>query len=294
MIDSVVNRLVIWGDLVRFSHSIFAIPFAGVMLLVVMQSYPVSLSQLGLLVLCVVSARTAAMAFNRLVDARVDGLNERTQNREIPSGRVSNREALGLVIGAALAFIGASFGLGTHCGFLSFPVLGVLCGYSFFKRFSMACHLVLGVSLALAPGGVWYALTANWSWKPVPLLISVAFWVAGFDILYACQDAKFDREQGLFSVPSVFGVRVARGISVGMHILSVFFLFMFGRTFDFGFCAWGGVFLFSVLIASQHLVVQQRGIESIDQLFFVRNGLASVALFTFVLLDFVIGYQFIE
>ncbi len=286
--SSLVSRLVTWGHLVRFSHSVFAIPFAGVMLLVLIRSYPVTVTQLGLLLICVVSARTAAMAFNRLVDARIDAKNVRTQNREIPAGRVSNREALGLVIGSATAFIGGSFGLGNHCGYLSFPVLGVLCGYSFFKRFSTACHLVLGVSLALAPGGVWYALTAKWSWHPVPLMISVAFWVAGFDILYACQDAQFDREQGLFSIPSVFGVPVARGVSMAMHILSVFFLVLFGRISDFGFCSWCGVFLFSALIASQHLVVQRRGIESIDQVFFVRNGLASFALFVFVLGELVI------
>jgi 4-hydroxybenzoate polyprenyltransferase len=276
---------------VRFSHSVFAIPFAGIMLLVVMRNYAVSWMQLGLLLLCVVSARFAAMAFNRIVDARIDARNERTKNREIPAGRVTPREAWLLVLTASLVFTAASFGLGAHCGLLSVPVLGVLLGYSYVKRFSSLCHVVLGVALACAPGGVWYALTATWSWQPIPLMVSVMLWVAGFDILYACQDAEFDRTHGLRSVPSMLGIPVARGIAIVLHILCVCFLAVFGHSFGLGGWFWCGAGLFAALIASQHVVVHRHGLESIDQIFFVRNGLASVVLLMFVLADQVTFYS---
>jgi 4-hydroxybenzoate polyprenyltransferase len=281
----VVDRLLVWGSLIRFSHSVFALPFAAIMLLAVARIYPVTWQQVVLLLVCVVAARSAAMAFNRVVDARIDARNERTKGREIPTGRVSTNEAVVLVIVASLVFIGGAFLLGIHCGVLSLPVLAVLCGYSFLKRFSSLCHLILGVALALAPGGVWYALTATWSWQPVPLMVSVMLWVAGFDILYSCQDEQFDRTYGLQSIPSSVGILGARIIAAGMHILSVFFLVQCGRSFGFGLWFWCGAIVFAVLIASQHLVVHRRGLESIDQVFFVRNGLASIALFLFVLVD---------
>jgi len=281
----VVDRLVTWGSLVRFSHSVFALPFAVIMLVVVSRRYPVTWQQLVLLLVCVVAVRSAAMAFNRVVDARIDAANERTKAREIPSGRVSVREAWLLVGAAGVVFIAGSFGLGWHCGVLSVPVLVLLCGYSLVKRVSSLCHVILGIALALAPGGVWYALTATWSWQPVPLMVSVMFWVAGFDILYACQDEKFDRSYGLKSIPSLLGVLGARIVSVVLHVGSLCFLAQFGISFELGLWFWCGAALFAGLIASQHVVVHRQGLDSIDQVFFVRNGLASVALLGFVLLD---------
>lgn len=271
----------------RFSHSVFALPFAAIMLLTVMQQQAVSMRQLVLLAVCVVAARFSAMAFNRIVDARIDALNTRTRDREIPAGLVTSREAWLLVVAAASIFIVAAQELGPHCGVLAVPVLGVLLGYSYMKRFSSLCHIVLGVALACAPGGVWYALTATWSWQPVPLMVSVALWVAGFDILYACQDAEFDRAHGLHSVPGVLGVPGARMLSIVLHLLCVVFLVIFGLDFNFGGWFWCGAVVFAALIASQHIVVYRRGLESIDQVFFVRNGLASVLLLAFVVADYV-------
>lgn len=281
----ILRRLVVWGNLVRFSHSVFAIPFAGMMLLVVMRNYAVSWMQLGLLLVCLVSARFAAMAFNRMVDARIDARNERTKNREIPAGRVTPAEAWLLVVGAALVFIAASFGLGVHCGVLSVPVLGILLGYSYMKRFSSLCHVGLGIALACAPGGVWYALTATWSWQPVPLMVSVVLWVAGFDIVYACQDAEFDRAHGLRSIPSAIGIPASLKVAIVLHVVCAFFLVVFGHNFGLGSWFWCGAGLFAALIASQHVVVHRRGLESIDQIFFVRNGLASIALLVFGIAD---------
>jgi 4-hydroxybenzoate polyprenyltransferase len=283
--DSVVRRVVVLGNLVKFSHSVFALPFALMMLLVVNRSRDVSWWQFGLLLVCVVAARSAAMAFNRVVDAGFDAENERTRMREIPAGKVSMREALLLVAISSVVFVSASFLLGVHCGVLALPVLLVLLGYSYVKRFSALCHLILGVSLALAPGGVWYALTATWSWKPVSLMVSVMLWVAGFDILYACQDLKYDTAKNLKSMPAKLGVRGARILSGLLHVGAVYSLVIFGRTFELGGWYELGVWVFAALIASQHITIARRGMSCIDQVFFTRNGVASVMLFLFTALD---------
>jgi 4-hydroxybenzoate polyprenyltransferase len=283
--SAVVQRVAVLGSFVKFSHSVFALPFALVMLVALSRTYPVRWWQLVALIVCVVSARSAAMAFNRLVDATFDARNVRTQNREIPSGKVSRREAAMLVVVSALLFIGGAFVLGVHCGVLALPVLVVLLGYSYAKRFSALCHFILGLSLALAPGGVWYALTATWSWQPVSLMVGVLLWVAGFDILYACQDVEFDTQSGLQSVPARLGVGRARALSMVLHLGAVGALVVFGMSFAMGALFWCGLALFSVLIASQHIVIARRGLSCIDQVFFTRNGLASVLLFLFALLD---------
>jgi 4-hydroxybenzoate polyprenyltransferase len=286
---AVFERLRAYSHLIVLSHSVFALPFALLMLVVVSRAYPVSAVQVALLVACVVAARAAAMSFNRLVDAQFDAHNVRTQGREIPSGVVSRYEAIALVIVASVIFIAASSMLGWHCGILSIPVLGVLLGYSFVKRYSAICHFVLGVSLALAPGGVWYALTATWSWYPVPLMCAVLLWVAGFDMLYACQDVEFDREHGLFSVPSRFGVARAQVLAALLHGIAVICLIGFGALFELGLFFWCGAALFVLMIASQHVAVMRRGLGCIDRVFFTRNGLASVVLFLFSVLDAALG-----
>ena len=283
--DSVVQRVVVLGNLVKFSHSVFALPFALIMLIVVNRTHEVHAWQICLLIVCVVAARSAAMAFNRVVDARFDAENERTRMREIPAGKVSMSDALLLVATSTAVFVGASFLLGGHCGVLSVPVLLVLLGYSYVKRFSALCHLILGVSLALAPGGVWYALTATWSWMPVSLMVAVMLWVAGFDILYACQDLSYDSSKGLRSVPARLGVRGARMLSGLLHIGAVWSLVIFGGAIELGGWYDLGVLAFAGLIASQHGTIARHGVSCIDQVFFTRNGVASVILFLFTMLD---------
>jgi 4-hydroxybenzoate polyprenyltransferase len=286
---AVVQRAVVLGSLIKFSHSVFALPFALLMLVALSRTYSVRWWQVGLLVVCVVAARSAAMAFNRLVDAVFDARNIRTKNREIPAGKVSRREASTLVVVAALIFIAGAFGLGAHCGVLALPVLLIVLGYSYAKRFSALCHFILGLSLALAPGGVWYALTATWSWKPVSLMVAVLLWVAGFDILYACQDLEFDTKVGLRSVPARLGVHGARVVSIVLHVAALAALALFGVSFELGVFFWCGVALFSALVVSQHITVAKKGIACIDQVFFTRNGLASVVLFLCALLDRFVG-----
>lgn len=281
----VLERLQTYSQLITLSHSVFALPFALLMLAVTAKSYPVTWSQVVLLIVCVVAARSAAMAFNRLVDARFDEQNRRTRSREIPSGKVSRREAVIVVTLSSLVFVVGSAALGKHCGVLSVPVLMVLLGYSLVKRFSALCHFVLGLSLALAPGGVWYAITATWSWYPVPLMLAVLLWVAGFDILYSCQDVEFDKQHGLLSIPSRLGVQNARIVAVLLHFVAVIGLVLCGLLFELGSFFWCGLGMFVVLISSQHVAVMRRGLECVDRVFFTRNGIASILLFCFTLLD---------
>ncbi|MEY4667436.1 MAG: hypothetical protein RL518_135 [Pseudomonadota bacterium] len=283
-----LHSLRTWGRLVKFSHSVFALPFALMMIVFVSAERPVSLQQVVLLVVCVVAARTAAMAFNRCSDAEIDARNPRTANREIPAGVVSKRSATVLILVSGAVFIAGAGGLGAHCLWLSPFVLAVLFGYSLMKRFSALCHVVLGIALALAPGGVWYALTGEWSWRPVPMMVAVMLWVAGFDILYSCQDADFDRANNLLSVPSLLGTRGAQWSAALLHLASFAFLVLNGSMFSVGAFYWLGVAVFGVLLLSQHLAVARRGISCVDQVFFTRNGTASIALFVCVLIDAVV------
>lgn len=284
-----LDRIKTLASLIKFSHSVFALPFALMMLVVVHQKIrAVEPRQILLIVVCVVAARSAAMGFNRLVDAGIDKLNPRTAKREIPDGRVSSVEVWSLVCGSSAAFIVGAAALGLHCAYLAPVVLAILFLYSYVKRFSSACHFVLGIALSLAPGGVWYALTATWSWMPVPLMLGVLFWVAGFDILYACQDAEFDQQQGLFSVPSRLGVSGARRVAALSHLVALVFLAVFGVIFELGAIFWIGYIAFALLILSQHITVARGGIGQIDQVFFTRNGLASVGLLLFTVLEWLV------
>lgn len=272
------SRVARWGRLVAFSHSVFALPFAVMMIGIASRFVSVSWAQVLLLLVCVVSARTAAMAWNRIVDCEIDRRNPRTAGRELPSGIVSRIEAWGLAVLGAVLFLLASALLGKHCAVCAPFVLAVLFSYSFFKRFSSLCHIVLGIALACAPGGVWYALTGEFSWRPVPLMCGVMCWVAGFDIIYSIQDAEFDREHGLFSIPSRCGELVARFAAIALHVVALGALVLNGTIFDLGTFYYIGVVLFAASVGWQHVEVARQGPGVISRAFFTRNGVASVAL----------------
>lgn len=282
---AVCDRIKQFSSLVKFSHSVFAMPFALVMVIVTSSAYSVSALQLLCLVLCVVSARTAAMSFNRLIDARIDNENPRTVNREIPAGKVSKVEAGVLTALASLVFVIGAGVLGFHCLVLAFPVLAVLLGYSFLKRFTFLCHLILGFSLALAPGGAWYALTATWSLKPLSLMLAVVTWVSGFDILYSCQDIDFDVRENLHSIPVKLGESKSIVAAACLHAMSVVLLVFFGVQFELGIIYYFGVCAFGVFVASQYFTISKYGIKCVDQVFFTRNGLASLLLLLAVGVD---------
>jgi len=273
---------------VKFSHTLFALPFALSMFLLVAYNRSVDLSSLLWILLALIAARTSAMSFNRVVDVKFDSLNPRTNKREIPTGKVSMGEAWAIFVIASALFIVFSAQLGVHCLVLSPLVLAVLCLYSYSKRFTSLSHLILGLALALAPGGVWYALTAQWSLEPVPLMLAVMFWVAGFDILYSCQDFEFDRESGCFSLPAVVGMPVAFSLSRVFHFVSVLLLILSGFIFDVGLVYYLGVLGFAGLLFSQHLIVSPVDLDKIDQAFFTRNAYASIWFFLAVLIDWLV------
>jgi 4-hydroxybenzoate polyprenyltransferase len=289
---ALASRVAMWGSLVKFSHSVFALPFALIMLMVVSRSQAVGAETVLLLIACVVAARTAAMGFNRIVDREIDRRNPRTIGREIPQGRVSVGEAWALTIGSAAVFVVCAALLGEHCLVLAPAVLMLLFGYSLMKRLSSSCHFVLGLALACAPGGVWYALTGEWSTKPLSLMAAVLLWVSGFDILYSCQDREFDRAQGLKSIPAMLGLSGSVVVAASLHLCAVYLLALFGVSFALGAAYWVGLAAFALLLASQYASIFARGIACVDQVFFTRNGLASVALCVSVAVDSVTQVTF--
>ena len=277
-----------WGRLVHFSHSIFALPFALSMYVIAARFSSHGVVTLACLLAALVAARTAAMCFNRIVDRHIDAQNVRTMLREIPAGVVSVRSAVALLLLSSLAFLAAAAMLGMHCLALAPLVLLLLFGYSLCKRFSSLSHFVLGACLAMAPGGVWYAVTGEFSWIPVPLMAGVLFWVAGFDVLYSCQDFEFDSQHALHSVPAALGVRFALWIARACHVVAVLFLAAFGLSAGLGPVYYAGLGLFALVIASQHRCITPEDFSRINAAFFTRNGFASVLFFISVSLDSVL------
>lgn len=283
------NQILKWGRLVKFSHTIFAMPFALAMAVVVSGSVEITRDQILWILVCLISARTGAMTFNRLLDREIDAINPRTKERELPSGRVSIKSVILLLLFSYGIFIFGSAMLGRHTLLLAVPVLIVLSVYSWTKRFTSYSHLVLGLALALAPGGVWYALVGTVDWLPVWLMLGVLFWVAGFDIIYSCQDEQFDKQQGLRSIPAQFGVGRALVLAFIAHIISVIFLFSFGVMAGLGCFYYAAVVIFADIVFSQHKLVSPRDLSKVNEAFFVRNGLASFLYLLGVVLDRFVG-----
>lgn len=274
-----------FGRLVKFSHSVFALPFALSMVVVVSREQSISFAQLTLIVLSLIFARTAAMGANRVLDRKIDSQNPRTKSRELVTGEVSIREAIVLTVAATGGFLLSAALLGLHCLVMTPLVLFVLFGYSYTKRFTNYSHLVLGLALALAPGGAWYALTADFAVIPLPLMAAVLFWVCGFDILYSCQDEEYDRKMGLYSIPKRFGKPIAFQIAAACHTVSVIFLVVFGALADLHIIYYGTVLVFGVLLLGQYFLIRPHDLSKIDIAFFNRNGFASIVFFLGVVLD---------
>lgn len=274
-------------SLVRFSHSIFALPFALMGAWLAADGMP-ELSTLALIVACAVCARTAAMGFNRLVDRDVDARNPRTKSREIPAGKLSAGAVRALVIVSSALFVAGAFALNPLAGRLSFPVLAIVLGYSYVKRFSALAHVVLGVALALAPLGAWIAVRGDFAGDLAPVLwlaLCVTTWVAGFDLIYACQDASFDREAGLHSIPARFGLSFALALSSALHVVTVGSLVALGLVAGMGNVYWIALALAGALLAWEHRIVSPRDLSRVNLAFFTLNGWVGVGLFVGLALD---------
>lgn len=280
-----------WGELVTFSHTIFALPFAASALVLALKEPHVPLTPLRLLAMlgCMVTARTSAMAFNRWADRDIDAKNPRTQGRPIPSGRTSPGEALALTVGSGLAFCALAATLGFWPAVLAPPVLLVLLGYSLAKRFTWAAHAWLGLALALAPGGAWLAAGAAPNLGIVLLMIAVLTWLLGFDILYALQDEGFDRAEGLRSIPARFGARRAMTFAVAAHVVTVACLIGTALALHRGPIFVVGVALVGVILVVEHRLVRGKGNEvdlsKIPKAFFDCNAYVSLGFFVATSLD---------
>jgi 4-hydroxybenzoate polyprenyltransferase len=274
-----MSRLATYLSFVRFSHSVFALPFALTGALLAWRTEPFSWAQVGWIVVCMVSARSAAMGFNRAVDARFDALNPRTAMREIPRGVMSRREAAIFVVVSSAIFVLAATRLGWLCGMLSPVALGIVFWYSLAKRFTAYTQLFLGLAMAVAPVGGWLAAGGAID-APQPWLLGLAIglWVGGFDILYACQDLEFDRAAGLKSIPVRFGVRDSLLMSRIMHVIAVACLAGLAAVADLGPLYLVGVGLVAVLLVYEQSLVSEHDLSQVKRAFDL-NGYVGILYF---------------
>jgi 4-hydroxybenzoate polyprenyltransferase len=274
-------------SLVKFSHTIFAMPFALIGFFIAVQLTPSNFEWhlLAKVVLCMVFARNAAMAFNRYIDRRIDERNPRTAIREIPAGIIHANAALWFVILNSVAFVITTYFINPLCWALSPVALAVVLGYSITKRFTAFCHLILGLGLSLAPIGAYLAVVGRFDVLPLLFSFAVLFWVGGFDIIYALQDEEFDRENNLFSIPVWLGKTKALNLSNVLHAFTAGLLFWAGSMGGFHWLYWIGYSIFLVLLIYQHTIVKPHDLSRVNLAFFTTNGVASVTFASFVIAD---------
>ncbi len=274
-------------SLVLFAHTVFAMPFAiiGFFLAITTTTHEFNWLKLFLMLLCMVFARNAAMAFNRYLDRDIDAQNPRTAVRDIPSGRISSREALLFTIFNSLLFIVCTLLINKLCFYLSPVALAVVLGYSYTKRFTPLCHLILGLGLALAPIGAYLVVTGEFAMLPIYFSLAVLCWVSGFDIIYALQDEEFDRQNNLNSIPAWLGAKNALKVSSFLHFLSIVFVSLPYFITDLSWFYLAGVLFFILLLIYQHHLVKPNDLSKVDRAFFTTNGIASVVFAVFFLLD---------
>jgi len=276
--------------LIKFSHTVFAMPFALIGFFLGIQSLDpgTSVEEIRLFVLviaCMVFARSAAMAFNRYLDRYFDALNPRTAQREIPVGVIKPRQALAFTVGMSVLFVSCAWLINTLCFFLSPLALLIILGYSYTKRFTPLCHLVLGAGLSLAPIGAYLAVTGQFAMVPLFFSFAVLTWVSGFDIIYSLQDETFDRSQDLYSIPVWLGTKKALGVSRVLHSASFILIGLAGWYGPFGWIYWGGALLYGGLLIYQQWLVSPVDLSRVNLAFMTVNGIASILFSVFVIAD---------
>ncbi|WP_143307908.1 UbiA-like polyprenyltransferase [Chitinophaga vietnamensis] len=284
---STINKYL---SLVKFAHTIFAMPFAliGFFMAITRGGGAFSWQLFGLVILCMVFARSAAMAFNRWLDVDIDKLNPRTAKREIPAGIISRRNAMYFIIGNVVLFMAATYFINRICFYLSPIALFVVLGYSYTKRFTALCHLVLGVGLSLAPIGAYLAVTGQFATLPVLVSMLVLCWVSGFDIIYSLQDEDFDKSQQLNSIPAWLGLSGALRFSELLHVITAALVITIGISGHFHWVYWIGAAVFVSMLVSQHLLVKPADLSRINIMFMTTNGIASVVFAVFAIADMLI------
>ena len=281
-----------WLSLIKFSHTIFALPFAiigfllGVLETQVFPSWFLLLKIIG----CMVFARSAAMAFNRYIDKKYDAQNARTAVREIPAGIIQENEALIFIVANCVLFVATTYLINPICFSLSPVALTVILGYSLTKRFTFLCHLILGLGLSLAPIGAYLAVTAQFNWLPLFFSFAVLFWTGGFDIIYALQDEEFDRNMNLHSIPVKLGKKGGLMVSSILHICTAVFLVVAGIYGEFSWIYFTGTFVFLSLLIYQHSIVSPTDLSKVNLAFGTTNGIASVLFSFFFLAEFLTNF----
>ena len=279
-------------EMIRFSHTLFALPFALLAACLawrqnLLEDRPFRWRELAGILLCMVFARSMAMAFNRLVDRRIDADNPRTATRHLPAGTLSVALVAGFCVVCAALFVASTllFWPNPWPLYLSLPVLAFLCGYSYAKQFTALCHYWLGAALSLSPVAAWIAIRGEVAWPPVLLAGAVLFWVGGFDIIYACQDVGFDRQRGLYSIPARIGVQKSLKLALASHLLMLACLAGLWWTAALGWVFLAGVALVALLLAYEHSLVRPDDLARVNLAFFHVNAVISVGLFVVALAD---------
>jgi 4-hydroxybenzoate polyprenyltransferase len=282
--ENVLRSTRVTLEMIKWEHSIFALPFALTGAMLAANGWP-TLRVLGLIILCMVAARSAAMAFNRLVDAKLDAANPRTAMRALPAGQLSAGFVMAFTIVASCLFLlGAALlnRLTLECAPFA---LAVVLAYSYMKRLTRWSHLVLGLALGIAPAAAWIAVRGTFAPRAALLTAIVILWVGGFDVLYACQDFEHDRKVGLFSVPATFGLEGAFWIARTMHLAMISLLFVMVHIFGLGPIALAGMCLVVLLLAYEHSIISPRNLTRMNAAFFMLNGIISVVFFVSVAAD---------
>ncbi len=271
-------------EMIKWEHSVFALPFALTGAVLAAGGWP-ALRVLGWIVVCMVAARSAAMAFNRLVDARIDAANPRTAKRALPAGMLSSGFVGGFVVVSVAVFVMGAAMLNRLTLELAPVALAVVLVYSYMKRVTRWSHLVLGLALGIAPTAAWIAVKGSLDWRIVVLTLAVLLWVGGFDVLYACQDFEYDRKVGLNSVPQAFGLNAAFWIARAMHVGMLALLCWLVVLFGLGKVAMLGVGVVAILLLYEHSIISPKDMRRMNAAFFTLNGVISVVFFGFVAAD---------
>jgi 4-hydroxybenzoate polyprenyltransferase len=272
-------KIVVYGRMIKFEHSIFALPFALAALFLAHRLNPVTPRLVFWIIMAVVWARSAGMGFNRLADARWDAINPRTARREIPAGNISIRETALFVFVSSFLFVLSAAAISMICFWFSFPVLLILFSYSYTKRFTWMSHIFLGFVQALGPLGVWLAVTGGFSIKISILSLALGTYIAGFDLLYACQDIDFDRSEGLYSMPANVGIRQALHLSAALHVITFISLIALQRVFDLSPFYLAFTAIIGILLVVEHKLVKPDDLSRINIAFFHVNSIISMLIF---------------
>lgn len=282
-----MQKLKVFFEMIKFEHTLFALPFAYLGAFLAARGIPPFL-KLFWITLAMIGARTAAMSLNRLIDRHIDARNPRTAQRALPAGQLRVNEVYLYIVLSFLLLGYSAYQLNILALWLMPIAVFFLVLYSYTKRFTWACHIVLGISLGLAPAGAWIGVTGHWALAPILLGLGVMTWVAGFDVVYSCQDVEFDRQEGLHSIPSIFGLQRGLEISSALHILAPIFFIAVGVVMSMSWLYYVGVAIAILLLYRQHRLVSADDFSKLGVAFFDLNGYLSLMLFVFSILDLIL------